>query len=202
MTTTYDRMATTHLSRVFAAPAADLALRLGAETAEAGYRFSALGKTCHLSADGIRLDDTPATGVPSLLIALYARHAVPTEPVDLSLKAFTELPNNAPYAAAFRSHTETPLIPHVDRILASRETIQECMDGRPAPPEISGDWTILLRPLPKITLCYAFYRADEEFPPSATCLFSANADQFLPTDALADVAEYTSRALIDLCNRI
>jgi len=139
--------------------------------------------------------------VPALLIALYARHAVATEPVDLPLKAFTELPHSAPYTAAFRSHTETLLVPHVDGILAIRKAVQSRFNGQPGPPEISGDWTIILRPLPKIALCYSFYAADEEFPPSATCLFSANADRFLPTDALADVAEYTSRALIELAAR-
>jgi hypothetical protein len=202
MTTRYDRMAAEHLARVYAAPNPNLAEKLGAEAAGDGCRLSAFGRDCRLSADGILLDGVPASGVPALLIALYARRAVSAAPVDLPLRAFTELPDSAPYAAAFRSHTETPLIPHVDRILARREILQERFSGRPAPPEICGDWTVLLRPLPKITLCYALYRADEEFPPAATCLFGANAHRFLPTDALADVAEYTSRALIDLCNRI
>jgi hypothetical protein len=34
-----------------------------------------------------------------------------------------------------------------------------------------------------------------------TCLLSANAQRFLPTDALADVGEYTSRAMIDALAR-
>jgi len=36
------------------------------------------------------------------------------------------------------------------------------------------------------------------FPPSATCLFSANALDFMPLDGLADVAEYTSRKIIQM----
>ena len=56
----------------------------------------------------------------------------------------------------------------------------------------------MVRPLPKIALCYVFYEADEEFPPSVTCLYSHNAHLFMPTDGLADVGEYTSRTILDL----
>lgn len=41
-----------------------------------------------------------------------------------------------------------------------------------------------------------FCEADEDFPASATCLFSSNADEFLPIDGLADLGEYTSRAIL------
>jgi hypothetical protein len=198
VTTHYDRLAGENLAWVFASPTTDLAARLGAHAQGERYRFSAFGQDCRLSADGIGLDDKPATGVTALLIALYARHAIDAEMVVEPLKAFAEMPDSAPYAAAFRSHSETLLVPHVDRVLANRDRIVERFNGHPAPPEISGDWAILLQPLPKISLCYSFYAADEEFPPAATCLFSANAAAFLPTDALADVAEYTSRAIIDL----
>lgn len=197
-TTHYDRLAGEHLARVFASATPDLAARLGAHAQGESYRFSAFGQTCRLEADGVRLDDTPATGVTALLIALYARHAIDTEMVVEPLKAFAEMPDSAPYAAAFRSHSETLLVPHVARILTHRDHIVERFQGRPAPQQVSGDWVILLQPLPKIALCYSLYAADEEFPPAATCLFSANAATFLPTDALADVAEYTSRAIIEL----
>ncbi|MDY6825530.1 MAG: DUF3786 domain-containing protein [Thermodesulfobacteriota bacterium] len=53
-------------------------------------------------------------------------------------------------------------------------------------------------PLPKIQLCYIIYEADEDFPASVTCLYSANASAFLPIDALADVGEYTSRRIMEL----
>jgi hypothetical protein len=57
---------------------------------------------------------------------------------------------------------------------------------------------LVLYPLPKIALLFIFYLPDEDFPASATCLFSANAISFLPLDGLADMAEYTSRSLIAL----
>jgi len=49
--------------------------------------------------------------------------------------------------------------------------------------------------LPKIALLLIFYLPDEDFPASATCLFSTNALSFMPLDGLADVAE-TSKALM------
>ena len=39
---------------------------------------------------------------------------------------------------------------------------------------------------------------DEDFPASVTCLYSANAHRFMPTDALADLGEYTSRRILEL----
>ena len=56
----------------------------------------------------------------------------------------------------------------------------------------------MVQPLPKIVLCYIFYAADEDFPASATCLYSHNAHRFMPVDGLADVAEYTSRVILTL----
>ena len=51
---------------------------------------------------------------------------------------------------------------------------------------MSGDFAFVVRPLPKIYLCYIFYEADQDFPPSVTCLYSANANRFMPMDGLAD----------------
>lgn len=41
-------------------------------------------------------------------------------------------------------------------------------------------------------------KAFKDFSASATCLFSNNAYNFLPLDALADVGEYTSRKIIQI----
>ncbi|MGD8834917.1 MAG: DUF3786 domain-containing protein [Desulfobacteraceae bacterium] len=43
-----------------------------------------------------------------------------------------------------------------------------------------------------------FYEADEDFPASVTCLYSHNANRFMPMDGLADVGEYTSRAVLEI----
>jgi len=38
----------------------------------------------------------------------------------------------------------------------------------------------------------------KDIPASVTCLFSSNAHRFIPLDGLADVAEYTTRRIIEL----
>jgi hypothetical protein len=73
------------------------------------------------------------------------------------------------------------------------------MDGEVLEDPAPGDFGLRLHPVPKIQLIYLFYLPDETFPANVTCLFSHNADLFLPTDALADVAEYASRAMIARC---
>jgi len=58
--------------------------------------------------------------------------------------------------------------------------------------------TFAIYPLPKIALCYIFCEADEDFPPSAKCLFSNNAHRSLPIDGLADLGEYASKKIIEM----
>ena len=79
---------------------------------------------------------------------------------------------------------------------ASGRAVAEGLQGRSPQGDGPGDWALVLEPLPKIALCYHFYLPDEDFPANVTCLYANNADRFLPTDALADVGEYMSRALI------
>ncbi|HBD08524.1 MAG TPA: hypothetical protein DCZ69_09700, partial [Syntrophobacteraceae bacterium] len=43
-----------------------------------------------------------------------------------------------------------------------------------------------------------FHLPDEEFPAAATCLFAANALDFMALAGLADVAEYTAKRMIAL----
>jgi len=103
-----------------------------------------------------------------------------------------------PYQGAFTANAERPLLPHVPRILERRRLLAEVFGGEENPAGIDGDFSLLLYPLPKIALCYVFYTEDDEFPPSASCLFSANALSFMALDGLADVGEYTTRRIIGL----
>jgi hypothetical protein len=114
------------------------------------------------------------------------------------MQAFRDLPGSTPYHGAFAANSERVLVPHVTAILKRQDLIKEAFDGRAGLPGFGGDFSFVLFPLPKIALCYVFYLPDDEFPASATCLFSANAVSFMPLDGLADVAEYTSKEIIAL----
>jgi hypothetical protein len=160
--------------------------------------FKAFGGQCRMSAEGITINSRRQTGPLGIIISLYALNAAPSPMEMQPFKAFKEFPNSMPYVGAFASHTEQILVPAVDRILRHQDDIMEAMDGIPAPADVSGDCAWVVRPLPKISLCYIFYEADEDFPASVTCLYSRNADRFMPMDGLADVGEYTSRAILEI----
>lgn len=148
--------------------------------------------------DGILLSGEKQSGVLGILISLYLLHANTESCVLEPLQGFKDFPNSMPYVGAFTNHTERILVAHVERIQEERTVIVGALQGEDAPEGVGGDFSFVVHPLPKIALCYIFYRADEEFPATATCLFSSNALTFMPIDALADVGEYTSRKILEL----
>ncbi len=198
MTDNYAKLVRANLARLDSERIARLAQWLPAHREKDEWHFAAFGRRCCLSPAGITLDDRPEQGVMGILISLYALHAGPAPLVLTPLKAYKEFEGSGPYAGAFASHTETVLVPHVARLMAHGSRLRKSFDGDPTPAGTPGDAAFMVRPLPKIALCYILYAADEEFPAAATCLYSANANAFLPLDALADVGEYTSRRLIEL----
>ena len=197
----YARIIEENLRLIYQAPLEQLLSTLPAERDGDCLVFKAFGKTCRMSSDGVFLNNRRETGVPGILISLYARHAGPTLPIVAPLRAFKELPNSMPYAGAFTTHIETPLTPRVGHIEAAQPLIMRALQGKPSSLLAGGDFSFLVRPLPKISLCYIFYRADEEFPASVRCLFSNNAADFMPIDGLADVGEYTSKKILTLLDR-
>ncbi|MEE4264128.1 MAG: DUF3786 domain-containing protein [Desulfobacteraceae bacterium] len=162
------------------------------------FCFKAFGQSSLIGPDGIFVDDRPETGVVGILITLYALHANEDPCMPTPFKAFREFPNSLPYVGAFASHTESILIPHIDAIEDNFDPIFKTLNGEISRDYEGGDFSLIVRPFPKIKLRYIFYRADEEFPASATCLFSNNAMSFLPIDAMADTGEYTSKKIIEL----
>lgn len=137
-------------------------------------------------------------GPKSLILSLYAAYSNPGSVLLEPFKAFKDLPGSMPYQGAFTVNTERVLIPHVSKIKEKAEWILQSFAGEINPAGAAGDFSLLLYPLPKIALLFIFYLSDEDFPASATCLFSSTALSFMPLDGLADVAEYTSRSLIAL----
>jgi hypothetical protein len=162
------------------------------------FFFRAFGKNCHISPHGIYLNEDKQTGVLGILISLYALYANPEPCVLEPFKAFKEFANSMPYVAAFATHTEQILSFEVHKIKKFRDKIIDQLDGQDAPVEIPGDFSMVLYPFPKIALCYIFYDADEDFQAGVTCLFSSNAENFMPIDGLADIGEYTSKRILEI----
>ncbi len=197
MSTNYKEIIQENLSRFYAQlPLEGVETSLGEESKGDGFGFRAFGEDCHIGPDHITLSGETIVDPKGLLISLYAVHAGPDQIRLEPLKAFKDFPGSMPYHGAFSANSERILVSHVPLIREKRENIKRLFDGLEVLPGVSGDFSFVLFPLPKIALCYIFYLPDDEFPASATCLFSANALSFMPLDGLADVAEYTSREII------
>lgn len=198
MTDNYQAILNDNLKRLYANLPEDLDARLPARKDGLAYSFTAFGQACVIAPDGITLDGEAAASIIGILLSLYALNTSTEAPLLEPLKAFKEFPDSAPYVGAFASHTEQILVPAVHKIKQRIDLIGSRLYGQQPPASVGGDFAIVVRPLPKIHLCYIFYEADEDFPPSVTCLYSNNANRFMPMDGLADVGEYTSRRILGL----
>ena len=200
MATGYEKTIRENLNRIYSKETETLTLAKNLPASREGliFKFRALGEETTLSPEGISLSGKPDLGPRGLLISLYALHAT-SEPSKLEpFKAFKDFPDSMPYQNAFSANSERVLVPHVPRIHASMSRILPSFQGEKNPGSLPGDFSLLLFPFPKIALCYVFYLQDEDFPASAICLFSSNALFFMPLDGLADVAEYSSRKIVEL----
>jgi hypothetical protein len=187
-----------NLDRLYRSIPVDLTDRLPAEHVADNFVFQAFGESCQLGPQGIKLAGAEETGPKGVIISLYALQATLVSCKLAPFKAFREIPDSMPYVAAFASRTERVLFDQIDEIENHADRIAARFGGSAGSDNTAGDFSLIVYPLPKIALNYIFYRADDEFLASATCLFSANASTFLPTDALADTGEYTSKMVLDI----
>lgn len=195
---TYEKIINDNLIELFRNPNIDMTSALPAGLEGDGYMFTAFGETCRITPDGILLAGEKQTGPLGIVISLYALNANPVEMISQPFRAFKEFSNTTPYHGAFASHTERILVPHVAQIKKKLDVIVEKLGGTDAPEDVGGDFSMVVRSFPKISLCYIFYEADEDFPASVTCLFSNNANDFMPNDGLADTGEYTSKKILSI----
>ena len=187
-----------NLQRLYSNLPADLADRLPASQVDNTFQFSAFGETCRITPQNIQIGERVQRGPQGIIISLYALQVATAACQLTPFKAFRELPDSMPYVGAFTSHTEIILMDHIDAIDREADRIIDPFNGSHEAKPDTGDFSLILYPLPKIALQYIFYRADDEFPAAVTCLFSCNAFEFLTTDALADTSEYTSKKILDI----
>lgn len=198
--TSYRRIILHNIDRLYMRLPGDLDEKLAARRFGDDFHFDAFGERCRIHPDGISLGGLEEDGPRGVVVSLYALHAA-CEPCRHDPPvSFRDLPGSAPYVGAFKNRTENVLMPFVEDISEARDRLMAGLCGEPAPEGIlnTADFSLRLHPLPKVGLTYLFYMPDEDFPPSVTCLYSKNAHCFMPTDALADVGEYTSRRILEL----
>ncbi|MBW2064901.1 MAG: DUF3786 domain-containing protein [Deltaproteobacteria bacterium] len=202
MNSQYEKIIGENLRNIFKPFPSDLEHLIPASRKGDSFLFKAFGEDCCLGPQQIILSGKRETGPKGVLIALYVRHAKP-DPLTLEpFTAFRDLPGSMPYQGAFTINSERILIPHAEEISRNRDRVLKAFNGHTVCDYPAGDFSLLLYPLPKIALNYVFYLADEEFSASVTCLFSANAPFFMPMDGLADIAEYTSKKLLEIIKNL
>ncbi len=163
-----------------------------------GIEFRAFGTKCVLSQDGVMLNNAIEKGPRSIIISMYALNAPDTECTFAGKWiSFKDLPGTMPYWDPFRANAELVLVPYVEKIHENVEYITNVLDGYVSK-ESTGDFAIVTFPLPKVPLLYIFYLPDEEFPAEAKCLFASGVETFMPSDVLADLAEQTSKLILEL----
>lgn len=168
---------------------------------EQAYCLKAFGEICCIRPDGVDVGTGPDTATLARLIMSYALNASDEPCRPTPFKAFRELPDSLPYVDHVTANAEQILNPYISRIEHNLERVFSAFNGELCPDTDGGDLSIIVRPLPKIKLCYSVYGAEDELPASVTCLFSNNALSFLPIDALAELAECTSKKIIELIVR-
>jgi len=198
MTDNYTKIVEDNLDKLYCNLPQDLSKNLPGKQEGERIVFDAFGEKCMIEPKGITLGDKEHSSVFGILISLYALNARPDICIPEPFKAFKEFPDSMPYAGAFTTHTEQLLVPYVAKIKESVQIITKRIKGEDSPAGTGGDFSFIVYPLPKIALFYIFYEADEDFPASVTCLYSNNANLFLPIDGLADVGEYCSKTILEL----
>lgn len=198
--TSYRKIILKNLDRLYMKLPGDLHEKLDAKRFGDDFHFNAFGERCRIHPDGLSLGGEEEDGPRGVVVSLYALHAACEPILHDPPVAFRDLPGSAPYVGAFKNRTENVLMPFVEDISQARSSIMAELAGGIAPEGVTGtaDFSLRVQPLPKISLTYLFYMPDEDFPASVTCLYSKNAQSFMPTDALADLGEYTSRRILEL----
>ena len=194
----YEKIIQKNLQRLCRQQPVSLTQNIPAVQTEDGLLFGAFGESCRITPVSIKLKDKAETGPAGIVISLYALQVNTVSCQLAPFKAFRELPDSMPYIGAFATHTERILVDHIDKIERKSDRIVHQFGGSQKTREDTGDFSFIVYPLPKIALNYIFYRADDDFPAAVTCLFSHNATSFLPTDALADTGEYTSKKMLSM----
>ncbi len=198
MSDNYGKIIQDNLSQLYGNLPIDLSENLPGEQVGEQFHFDAFGEKCVIDPKRIILGEGEHSSVIGLIISVYALNANSEHCVLSPLKSLKEFPDSISHVAASAMPTSKLLGGHVGKIKKAKESIVRTFNGKKGPSEAGGDFSFILYPLPKIALCYIFYEADEDFPASVRCLYSNNANQFMPVDGLADVGEYTSRKILNL----
>ena len=106
---------------------------------------------------------------------------------------FSELPDGAFYAKAFRSYTTDLLVKEMD---GQGQWLQDAARLLGAKTVDMGDFGVSFQVLPTVKLAIIWWAGDDEFPASANLLFDPDSLDVLPIDGYAALGRMLCRQLI------
>jgi hypothetical protein len=117
----------------------------------------------------------------AILVLHYLGSEAPIPPLGEPI-AFGDLPEGKFYDPAFQGRCRVPLErkfgPTPEKLLAAAEKLGGRAWNR-------GDVSVVIPAFPRVDVYLVLYRGDDEFPPSATVLFSSRVAAFLSAEDIA-----------------
>jgi len=139
-----------------------------------------------------QVTEKPASQATHVLLLHYLLHA-DGAPLTGEWVSFRQLPDGLGYFGAFHQRSERPLAERFGKDIDGFIRAAEALEGeRWRMAEISYGF----KAFPRMPLAVLLWRADEEFPASASILFDGAAGHYLPTEDLSAVGGTVSSRLL------
>jgi len=173
-------------------PPEELAARAGVQWNGDSFDILLLGKPYRITYPDFVVRFTPSDEpCPEELQAMlldYLKLADGTQPAGRWV-SYRELPHGQFYYHAFQGYAERPLVQEVGNDVERLAQAARSAGGR----EIDyGDCGYAFDVLPQVKVALVYWKGDEEFPPTASVLFDASAERYLPVDGLAQLGRMVS----------
>lgn len=136
------------------------------------------GKICYAAGDG----EVPLKDQALLLHYLCTANGAPIQNKFISFK---ELPDGAIYTEPFYRRAIEPML----KIFGSSHELFLRVAGKlGGEKQDLGDISVIIPILPRVSITYVMWAADDEFPATGNIIFDASAPNYLPTEDYAVVA--------------
>ena len=155
-----------------------------------GTEYSVSMPGCEVSPEGLKVSE-------QILLFHYLTRPLSPDAApaaeSTSWITFKQLPNAEFYNPTYQKRGPKIILSAFAENPGQLISAGERMGGRKGD---FGDYSVVLHPLPKIDAMAVFYAGDDELPPAAEILFSADIHRFLPLEDTAVFAGFIAGRLI------